>query len=122
MMLIKALQNGLELPNTDVKKSNTDLGYSKKVKGLSEEKEANKIKIYPTVCKYVLNVDNQGDLGVQYFSLKIYDLKGRLVQSNDKQRWGEVRLDEDLTDGMYILRVEIPNKVKLINKIIVNRN
>ena len=118
----KALQNGLELPNTDVKKSNTDNGYSKKVKGLSEEKEANKIKIYPTVCKYLLNIDNQGDLSGEYFSLKIYDLKGRLVQSNDKQEWGKVKLDKNLTNGTYIVKVETSNKVKFTNKIIVNRN
>ena len=118
----KASQNGLELPNTDVKKSNTDNGYSKKVKGLSEEKEGDKIKIYPTVCKYLLNIDNQGGLSGEYFSLKIYDLKGRLVQSNDKQEWGEVRLDKNLTNGMYIVKVETSNKFKFTNKIIVNRN
>ena len=118
----KDLEGVLELPDRDLKKSNTDNGYSKKEKGVSVEKEANKIKIYPTVCKYLLNIDNQGDLGGDYFSLKIYDSRGRLVQGNDKQRWGEVRLDEDLTDGMYILKVEIPNKIKFINKIIVNRN
>ena len=118
----KVLEDGLELPDTDVKKSNTDYGYSKKLKGLSEEKEGDKIKIYPTICKYVLNIDNQGDLSGDYFSLKIYDLKGRLVQSNDKQEWGEVRLDKNLTNGTYIVKVETSNKFKFTNKIIVNRN
>ena len=114
---MKKGDDGIEEPSLDLRDNNSDNGYSIKDKGESNNKE--ELNLYPTLVKGVINIE-KGNLIGNSFDIVIYDVKGNVVQSGKKQKWGEFKVNSDISDGLYIVKVETDKGEKFMKRIVVS--